>query len=249
LAKAVVRFFGTRLHVLVARKDLTLEDLVAFFKLASAHDTIFIDELQALQPALEELLFGIIDESKLPPSDITPGASEENPPLPPLHFIAATDRPGKILTPLKRRFALTLQFEAYTARELDAITRQRATEFGMILSPQAAKLLARTSRGIPRLAGQRLRLLRDFYGTLPPSEFALPHIRKFLHLLGVNDDGLGRLDRSYLAVALEQGEAGVSLRTLAARLAAIGLHQSRRRGLRRRGTRPGVAGAIFSAER
>ena len=217
LANALATFFGTHAHVLVARADLKLDELLAFFRLAHGHDILFVDEIHSLNLALQEVLFGIIDHGKLP-ADVLAVASTENQNLPPLHLLAATDRPGKLLTPLKSRFALTLQFGAYSSRELDAITRQRATEFGMVLSPQAAKLLARTSRGIPRLAGQRLRLLRDFYGTRPPSEFDLPTVRKFLKSLGVNDDGLTRSDRKYLEVALEHGDSGISLRTLAARL-------------------------------
>lgn len=217
LAQALAKFFGTDVHVLVARADLKVEEFIAFFKLGRAHDTMFIDEIHALPFALQEVYFGIIDDGKLPVSDGSPAAAATGN-LPPLHLIAATDRPGKLLTPLKRRFALSLHFEAYSPGELDAITRQRATELGMILSPQAAKLLARTSRGIPRIVGQRLQLLRDYYGALPPSEFDLPHVRKFLNSLGVDNNGLNRLDRKYLTVALESGDEGISLRTLAARL-------------------------------
>ena len=218
LANALATFFGTTLHVLVGRKDLKLGELVAFFKSAKAHDVAFADEIQSLQPELQEIFFGIIDDGKLPAIEGAPGVPAERQNLPPFHLIAASDRSGKLLTPFKRRFALTLQFDAYSTRELDAITRQRATELGMVLSPQAAKLLARTSRGIPRLVGQRLRLLRDFYGTRPPNEFDLPHVRKFLNSLGVDNCGLNRSDRKYLVVAFEQGDEGVSLRTLAARL-------------------------------
>ncbi|MEI6236192.1 MAG: Holliday junction DNA helicase RuvB C-terminal domain-containing protein [Planctomycetota bacterium] len=218
LANSLATFFRTTLHVLVGRKDLKLAEIIAFFRLVKAHDVAFVDEIQSLQAELQEVLFGIIDEGKLPAIEGAPGVPAERQNLPPFHLIAASDRSGKLLTPLKRRFALMLQFDAYSTRELDAIARQRATAFGMVLSPQAAKLLARTSRGIPRLVGQRLRLLRDFYGTRPPNEFDLSNVRKFLNSLGVNNDGLTRSDRKYLEVVLEQGDTGVSLRTLAARL-------------------------------
>lgn len=219
LVFALGKFFGTTVHVLVARADMGVDEFIDFFKKVKAHDSVFIDEVHALQPAVQEVLFGIIDDGKLPAvaNEISNGPAAR-PALPPMNLLAATDRPGKLLTPLKRRFALTLQFGAYSVRELDAITRQRATELAMILSPQAAKLLARTSRRIPRIVGQRLRLLRDFYGTRPRAEFGIKRVRRFLNSLGVNDNGLGRPDRHYLAVALEQGDAGVSLRTLAARL-------------------------------
>ena len=223
LANAVAKCQGTQQRVLVARPDLKLVDLVEELKPLQAGDSFFVDEIQSLSPELQEVLFRLIDDGRVPNINAVDGfapglVAERFIKIPQITLIATTDRPGTLLQPLKRRFALTLQFGPYTLREMLVITRQRATEFGMLLTSQSAKLLAQTSRGIPRLVGQRLRVLRDYYGANPPSEYTAGHVDKFLKSLRIDATGMTQQDRSYLTFLGDMGGKGASLRMIACKL-------------------------------
>ena len=111
-----------------------------------------------------------------------------------------------------------MELTPYSIRELDAIVRQRATQKSMLLKPQAARLLAKTCRGIPRTAGHRLDALAKYWGAENPSVFSTSHVRKFLHAVGIDLFGMGTVDRAYLRFLLERGAQGASLRMLGAKL-------------------------------
>jgi Holliday junction DNA helicase RuvB len=213
---------GTKLHQLIGRKDVTLLTIGLQARSWVDGDILLIDEGHALSHEVQECLYRIIDERQGPRIENHPATGQ-----PTLNgtikvaavtIFLATDQAGALLPAFKKRFSLTFEFQPYKRSELIAIVRQLATEKGILLKPHAARLLAQSSRGIPRTAGHRLECLAKYWGEANPSVFTTGHVRRFLRGIGIDAHGLGTVDRAFMEFLFERGELGASLRMLAAKL-------------------------------
>lgn len=192
----------------------------------SAFDIVFIDEVHRLTPYAQEILYTIIDRH------VVPGLLKEkgaNPTrrrktdglvtVPEVSIFAATDQPGTLNNALRKRFQEEFVLRPYTVREMRLIIRQRASEAGVLLSPQAIGAMANASRGNPRVAGH---LINSFKSTGDKTQvtgqFSSSHVRKFLRLKGVSEDGCTVRDLQYLRVLSKQYPEAVSLRLLTSSL-------------------------------
>jgi Holliday junction DNA helicase RuvB len=160
-------------------------------------DVAFIDECHRLQSESQELLFEVIDSGTVS-SEFAHKAGEEDVKLAPITLILATDRPGKLLNALLKRIQILVQFTPYTERELKEIVARVATRSKILLSPQAAKALARVSAGIPRRAEHHVRTLRLYFADSEKRQLGLSDVVDYLHAHGINRSGIGRHERRYL---------------------------------------------------
>jgi len=222
LVQTIATNFGTKLHLINGRKDIDLIQIGLLAREWADGDIVFVDEGHSTRHDVQESFYRIIDDRLAPGIETDPitGRHKLNgtTKVAAVTIVLATDQPGALLPALKKRFALVMELTPYSLHELDAIVRQRATQKGMLLKPQAARLLAKTCRGIPRTAGHRLDALAKYWGAENPSVFSTRHVRKFLHAVGIDLRGMGTVDRAYLRFLLERGERGASLRMLGAKL-------------------------------
>ncbi|MEI6232967.1 MAG: Holliday junction DNA helicase RuvB C-terminal domain-containing protein [Planctomycetota bacterium] len=222
LVQTIATDFGTKLYLINGRKDVDLIQLGLLAREWADGDIVFIDEGHSTRHDVQEAFYRIIDDRLAPgvETDSATGRHKLNgtTKVAAVTILLATDQPGALLPALKKRFALVMELTPYSVRELDAIVRQRATQKSMLLKPQAARLLAKTCRGIPRTAGHRLDALAKYWGAENPSVFTTSHVRKFLHAVGIDLLGMGTVDRAYLRFLLERGVQGASLRMLGAKL-------------------------------
>lgn len=212
LAKAIGQEAKATVNELVVdrrRRDNGIEALLEGLR---AGDIQFLDEVQDSTREDQMALCRWIDaaQAKISASRGQPGQNKDLPGT----LICATDRPGLLLSPLLKRFSLVIELQPYSTQEMELIARKRAAEKSILLSNQARNLLARTCRGLPRLCGQRLELLMRNFAIEGVNRIASGHVRKFLHLHGIDDLGLTALDRSYLQVLAKSGGAGATLKTL-----------------------------------
>ena len=123
---------------------------------------LFVDEIHRLNRAAEEILYPALEDFRL---DIIvgqgPAARTLTLDLPPFTLIGATTRTGLLTTPLRDRFGLTFRLDLYTPEELARIVRRSAQILGVEVADDAAELVARRSRGTPRIANRILRRVRD----------------------------------------------------------------------------------------
>src|SRR5208337_1563160 len=110
---------------------------------------------------------------------------------------------------------LTLRFdlEYYALPEMKEIVETMAGKMKILLSPQAAKELAKVLGGLPRQAKHLLNTLRLHYSDSETRHFSLQDVRGFLEDLGIEDTGLRPLEQRYLRELARFGTA--SLGTLA----------------------------------
>ena len=195
LVQTIATDFGTKLHLFNGRKDIDLIQLGLLAREWADGDIVFIDEGHSTWHDVQEAFYRIIDDRLAPGIETDPVTGRQKlngtVKIAAVTILLATDQPGALLPALKKRFALVMELTPYSIRELDAIVRQRATQKSMLLKPQAARLLAKTCRGIPRTAGHRLDALAKYWGAENPSVFSTSHVRKFLHAVGIDLFGMG----------------------------------------------------------
>jgi Holliday junction DNA helicase RuvB len=195
-------------------------DIAAILTTLEPRDVLFIDEIHRLNRAAEEILYPALEDFRL---DIIvgqgPAARTLTLDLPPFTLIGATTRTGLLTTPLRDRFGLTFRLDLYAAEELASIVRRSARILGVEVADDAAELVARRSRGTPRIANRILRRVRDVAEVRHEGVVTTAIAEEALTLLEVDSVGLERFDRELLRCVVEKfGGGPVGLSTLAVAL-------------------------------
>jgi holliday junction DNA helicase RuvB len=195
-------------------------DIAAILTTLEPRDVLFVDEIHRLNRAAEEILYPALEDFRL---DIIvgqgPAARTLTLDLPPFTLIGATTRTGLLTTPLRDRFGLTFRLDLYAADELASIVRRSARILAVEVDDDAAALIARRSRGTPRIANRILRRVRDVAEVRHEGAVTTSIADEALTLLEVDAAGLERFDRELLRCVVERfGGGPVGLSTLAVAL-------------------------------
>jgi Holliday junction DNA helicase RuvB len=195
-------------------------DIAAILTTLEPRDVLFIDEIHRLNRSAEEILYPALEDFRL---DIIvgqgPAARTLTLDLPPFTLIGATTRTGLLTTPLRDRFGLTFRLDLYAPDELASIVRRSARILAVEVADDAAELIARRSRGTPRIANRILRRVRDVAEVRHEGVVTTAIAEEALTLLEVDAVGLERFDRELLRCVVEKfGGGPVGLSTLAVAL-------------------------------
>lgn len=218
MAHLVAREMNTNIRITSGPAIERVGDLAALLTNLLPGDILFIDEAHRLHKVIEEVLYPAMESRAL---DIIigkgPSARTIQLELPAFTLIAATTRIGLLSSPLRSRFGSTFRLEFYTPEDLTRILARSARILGIELEPQAASLLASSSRATPRVANRLLKRCRDWaqvYGGGPVSPAV---VQKTLALLEIDGLGLEPMDRRIMQVIVEKfGGGPVGLQALAA---------------------------------
>jgi Holliday junction DNA helicase RuvB len=220
LATIVAAELGAQLRTTSGPAIERAGDLAAILTGLQRGDVLFIDEIHRLSHVVEEVLYPAMEDFVL---DIVlgkgPGARTVRLQIEPITVIGATTRVGSITGPLRDRFGVTHRLDYYTDDDLVTILHRSAGILDIPLDDEAAWLIARRSRGTPRIANRLLKRVRDYAqvrgdgdgrATVAASEAALG-------LLDIDARGLDALDRQLLTAIAEHHAGGpVGLQTMAA---------------------------------
>jgi Holliday junction DNA helicase RuvB len=195
-------------------------DVAAILTSLEQRDVLFVDEIHRLNRAVEEILYGALEDFRL---DIVvgqgPAARTLTLDLPRFTLVGATTRTGLLTTPLRDRFGMTFRLALYEPEELGRIVRRSARILGVEVDDAAADEIARRSRGTPRIANRILRRVRDVAEVRHTGAVTAAVAREALELLEVDGRGLERTDRELLdAIVNKFGGGPVGLSTLAVAL-------------------------------
>jgi holliday junction DNA helicase RuvB len=195
-------------------------DLAAILTGLEPGDVLFVDEVHRLPRAVAEVLYPAMEDFQI---DVVlgkgPGARSLRLDLPRFTLVAATTRTGLITSPLRDRFGFSARLDLYEPGELEAIVIRSAGILGVAVEPEGAAVLARRSRGTPRIANRLLRRVRDYAEVKASGKIDAEVAVRALELFEVDALGLDKLDVALLRV-LCQRFAGtpVGLTTLAVSL-------------------------------
>ena len=193
------------------------KDLVGLLTNLKKGDVFFIDEIHRLKPAIEELLYIAMEDYELDwIVGQGPMARTLRIPIQPFTLVGATTKAGVVSGPLISRFGITCRFSFYRQEDMEAIVRRSAGLLNVSIQADAASLLAKSSRGTPRVVNRLLRRMRDFAQYAGCDEITLDVVRDGLTRLEIDQLGLEKQDRDILRIIVERYRGGpVGAETLA----------------------------------
>ena len=185
-------------------------DLAAVLSTLEPNDVLFIDEIHRIPRYIEEILYPAMEDFYL---DIVIGGSEGTSrnikiELPPFTLIGATTRAGDLSSPLRDRFGIIAKLNYYTEDELYQIVKRTSRVLKTEITDEAARELARRSRGTPRIANRLFKRVRDF--ALVEGEGIIDNsiLGKALNKLKVDKLGLDETDYNLLLSIIEKFNGG-----------------------------------------
>jgi len=193
-------------------------DLAALLTNLEARDVLFIDEIHRLSPVVEEVLYPAMEDGQL---DIMigegPSARSIKLDLPPFTLMGATTRAGLLTSPLRDRFGIVQRLEFYAVSDLMKIVQRTASLLKLKIDEGGAEMIARRSRGTPRVANRLLRRVRDYAEVRSDGQITSGIADKALDLLDIDQQGFDLLDRKLLLAVIDKFKGGpVGLDTLSA---------------------------------
>ena len=189
-------------------------DLAAMLTNLQEREVLFIDEIHRMAPAIEEILYPAMEDYEI---DIMigqgPGARSVKIPVPRFTLIGATTRTGLLTSPLRARFGIVHRLDFYAERDIHEIVRRSARILNVPIDDEAAKEIARRSRGTPRVANRLLRRVRDYAQVRADGRVSAEVALKALQLLEVDEHGFDEVDRRLLKTIIDKfggGPVGVA---------------------------------------
>ncbi|RUM44970.1 MAG: Holliday junction branch migration DNA helicase RuvB [Desulfurobacterium sp.] len=216
LSMIVAKELGKDIKIVSAPTIERKGDLVALITSLKEGDVLFIDEIHRLSKSVEESIYSAMEDFRI---DVVTGSGKKRAlsiELPPFTLIGATTRLNLLAPPFRSRFGIICRLELYTVPELKEIAKRNAEKLGIVLEDGALTLLARCSRGTPRVLNQLLKRFRDFATVHSWEKIDEKRAKKVLEELGIDSYGLDRMDRKILKTIAEVFKGGpVGLNTLA----------------------------------
>ena len=209
LAFIIAHELGTNIKTASGPSIEKSGDLAAILSSLEPGDVLFIDEIHRMPRYIEEILYPAMEDFSL---DIIVG-SEGNSrnikiDLPPFTLVGATTRAGDLSAPLRDRFGITSKLQFYTVEELTDIIKRTARVLDVEIEEEAARELAKRSRGTPRIANRLFKRVRDFALVKGNGTVDLAITENALERLKVDKMGLDNTDHELLLAVIEKFGGG-----------------------------------------
>ncbi|MBL7719187.1 MAG: Holliday junction branch migration DNA helicase RuvB [Flavipsychrobacter sp.] len=184
-------------------------DLAGLLTSLEPRDVLFIDEIHRLSTVVEEYLYAAMEDFKIDIMiDSGPSARSIQINLSPFTLVGATTRSGLLTAPLLSRFGIKSRLEYYSAEVLQRIITRAAGLLNVRVTSDAAMIIAKRSRGTPRIANSLLRRMRDFAQVLGNGVIDLAIVEYGLKALNVDESGLDEMDNKILATLVDKFRGG-----------------------------------------
>lgn len=213
LAQVVANELGVRFHQIMATRIRTWADFHNIIKNIEQGDVVFIDEIHALAPRIQEHLYGIMEDFTCTIEDKNLNAQKIIR-IPRFTLIGATTHSGELNAPLLSRFQAKIHLLPYSVNELTEMIIKAADRIYNITIPYTiAERLARLSRQTARIAYNLLRALMDVAeastsNKLTSDIFTIPLVFKALKYEKIDPlIGLDYASRKYLVALLREQNA------------------------------------------
>ncbi len=218
LSQIIANEFGANIRITSGPALEKQGDVASIVSNLEPNDILFIDEIHRLKPVVEEVLYSAMEDFGI---DIVlgkgPSARTMRISLPRFTLIGATTKVSMLSAPLRGRFGNVLKLQFYTTDEIKEIIMRSAKILGCKIHDDAATLLAKSSREIPRIANRLLKRVRDYADVKNKSVIDLGATREALDAMGIDELGLDSVDREILSVIIEKFKGGpVGLNTISA---------------------------------
>lgn len=209
MAAVIANELGGKMRIINGPSVEKTGDLAAILSELEPGDVLFIDEIHRLPRPIEEVLYSAMEDFQLSILINQGGSSHAiNIPLPPFTLVGATTRAGDLSSPLRARFGISIKIDFYSQDEICQIIRRTSRVLEMPIEDKAVELIAKRSRGTPRIANRLFRRIRDFanYGEHPIITEELT--QSSLESLKIDELGLDDVDIRYLTTIIDRYKGG-----------------------------------------
>jgi Holliday junction DNA helicase RuvB len=220
LAGVIAHELGVAIHPTAGPVIEKAGDLAAMLTNLQAREVLFIDEVHRMSPAIEEILYPAMEDYEL---DLVigqgPSARSFKVPLQRFTLVGATTRMGLLTSPLRARFGIVQRLDFYADADIHEIVVRSARILSVPIEAEAAREIARRSRGTPRVANRLLRRVRDYAQVRADGSITSAVAGRALQMLEVDEHGLDEVDRRLLRTIIDKFNGGpVGVASLAASL-------------------------------
>ncbi len=216
LSMIIAKELGREIKIVSAPTIERKGDLIALITSLNEGDVLFIDEIHRLNRAIEESIYSAMEDFRI---DIVTGGTRAKSfsiDLPRFTLIGATTRLNLLTPPFRSRFGIICRLELYSVPELKEIAKRNSVKLNINLTERALEVLARCSRGTPRILNQLLKRFRDYATVNNWDRIDEKRAEEILRELGIDSYGLDHMDRKILKTIAETFKGGpVGLNVLA----------------------------------
>ncbi|UCD74551.1 MAG: Holliday junction branch migration DNA helicase RuvB [Phycisphaerales bacterium] len=221
LAHVIAEEMGSHAYVTSGPALTKAGDLVGTLTKMQERDILFIDEVHRLPAPVEEYLYPAMEDFKIDFTlDTGMHAKVITYRLRPFTLIGATTRAGLLTGALRTRFGIAHHLRFYERDELMVILQRACAKLEMgDVAESVLEMIARRSRGTPRVTLRLLRRVRDFAQVRAAGRVDGQIVTDALELERIDELGLDELDRTYLGTIGQVYEGGpVGVEAIAATL-------------------------------
>lgn len=192
-------------------------DLAGMLTKLEAKDILFIDEIHRIPKVIEEYLYSAMEDYKLDIIiDQGPGARSVSLQLEKFTLIGSTTRAGLLSAPLLDRFGIRCRLKYYNVDELADIVNRSAGILKIRIEDEGALIIAKRSRGTPRIANRLLKLTRDLAIVKNKGVITAEIAGESLDNWEIDHLGLDELDKKILMTIIDTYNGGpVGLNSIA----------------------------------
>ena len=214
LATALANELGVKIQIANGANLRSIKTVVPYVMRVQERSILFIDEIHRMTKLSAEFLYPIMEDFKLDMA--IEGETLDNGEvisitLPKFTIVGATTEPGALPAPFRDRFKLKLTLELYTEEELFSIIAENCSKLKTNMTKGAARMLARASRGTPRIANGLLEWIRDYKIAKDIQTLSEANVEAALTMRGIGLDGSTENDRKYLDfLRLQKSPVGVA---------------------------------------
>jgi Holliday junction DNA helicase RuvB len=191
-------------------------DLAGILTNLQLGDILFIDEIHRLNKTTEEYLYSAMEDYSIDILiDQGPSARSVKINLPRFTLIGATTREGLLTPSFRARFGVLERLDFYPWEELKEIAIKSANTLKIEIDDKGAEMIAKSSRGTPRIVNRFIRRIRDVAQVKGSNKITESITKLGFDMLGVDKNGFGDLDRKILNAIIQHGGGPVGLKTIA----------------------------------
>jgi Holliday junction DNA helicase RuvB len=213
LANAISNEMGCSLQTANGANLRSIKPAVAYLMQIKKNSILFIDEIHRMTKVVEELLYPVMEDFK-----IDMAVSEKKTisvSMPSFTLIGATTQVGLLAKPFIDRFKNKHTLKLYNDKDLQAIAEVNVGKLEISLSDDAMKLVAKISKGTPRIVNSTLEWLRDYKVAKNLGQLSVEDVETAMKIREVDTDGLTDVDRQYLQ-AMSNSDIPLGISTISA---------------------------------
>jgi Holliday junction DNA helicase RuvB len=212
LALAMANELGVDIQIANGANVRTVKKIIPYILRVAPHSILFIDEIHRLTKLVEEILYPVMEDYRL---DLVDNSGTTSFNVPKFTLIGATTEGGSLSKPFYDRFHIHEHLQLYKDKELLEIIKINKEKLNIRLDLDAERLLARVSRGTPRVCNNLLQWIRDYALSKRASIITKHMVVEALKMKGIDHDGLNTIDIKYINCIRKAFNGGpVSLETL-----------------------------------